>query len=90
MRAMGLSARRVVAMILIQALVVAAVGYGLGVGLVTLYGVLAQQRFTMMAFFLPWQVLAVTGVAVLVIALLSSLLSIRRVLVLELAVVFQG
>jgi len=87
---MGLSARRVVAMILIQALVVAAVGYGLGVGLVTLYGVLAQQRFTMMAFFLPWQVLAVTGVAVLVIALLSSLLSIRRVLVLELAVVFQG
>jgi len=90
LKAMGMGDRRIVAMILIQALVVAAVGYGLGVGLTTLYGVFAQQRFSMMAFFLPWQVLAVTGVAVLLIALLSSLLSIHRVLVLEPAVVFQG
>jgi putative ABC transport system permease protein len=44
----------------------------------------------LLAFFLPWQVLLGTGAAVLVIALLSSLLSIRRVLVLEPAAVFQG
>jgi putative ABC transport system permease protein len=44
----------------------------------------------MMSFFLPWQVLGLTGLAVLVIVLLSSLLSIRRVLVLEPAMVFQA
>jgi len=90
LKAMGMSDGRVVAMILIQALVVAAIGYGLGVGLATLFGIFAQREMQLLAFFLPWQVLAVTGVAVLLIALLSSLLSIHRVLVLEPAVVFQG
>jgi putative ABC transport system permease protein len=90
LKAMGLSDRGVVGMILVQALVVAAVGYGFGIGLATLYGIVAQRGMPLLAFFLPWQVLVITAVAVLVIALLSSLLSIRRVLVLEPAVVFQG
>jgi putative ABC transport system permease protein len=90
LKAMGLSDRGVIGMILVQALVVAGVGYGFGVGLATLYGVVAQESWPLLAFFLPWQVLLATGGAVLVIALLSSLLSIRRVLVLEPAAVFQG
>jgi putative ABC transport system permease protein len=90
LKAMGLSDRRVVGMILVQALVVGGIGYGLGMGLATLYGIIAQRRMPLLAFFLPWQVVVLSGVAVLVIALLSSLLSIRRVLVLEPAVVFQG
>jgi putative ABC transport system permease protein len=90
LKAMGLSDRRVVGMILVQALVVAGIGYGLGVGLATLFGIVAQERLPLLAFFLPWQVLAITAVAVLFIALFSSLLSIRRVLVLEPAAVFQG
>jgi putative ABC transport system permease protein len=90
LKAMGMSDRRIVAMILIQALLVGAIGYGLGVGLATLYGIVAQERMSLLAFFLPWQVVALTGVVVFVISLLSSLLSIRRVLVLEPAAVFQG
>jgi putative ABC transport system permease protein len=39
---------------------------------------------------MPWQVLAITGGAVFVIVLLASLLSIRRVLVVDPAVVFRG
>ena len=54
------------------------------------YGIVAQRAMPLLAFFLPWQVVAISGAAVLVIALLSSLLSIRRVLVLEPAAVFQG
>ncbi len=77
-------------MILIQALVVAGISYGLGAGLATLYGIVSQRELPLLAFFLPWQVLVVTAGAVLVIALLSSLLSIHRVLVLEPAVVFKG
>lgn len=90
LKAMGMSDRRIVGMILLQALVVAGIGYGLGVGLATLFGIVAQSRMPLLAFFLPWQVLVITGIAVLLIALLSSLLSIRRVLVLEPAMVFQG
>jgi putative ABC transport system permease protein len=90
LKAMGMSDRRVVAMIIIQALVVGAIGYGLGTGLASFYGIFAQRRMPLLAFFLPWQVLAITAVAMLLIALFSSLLSIRRVLVLEPAVVFQG
>lgn len=90
LKAMGLSNCRIVAMILTQALVVSAVGYGLGIGLATLFGIISQKAWPMMSFFLPWQVLAITAAAVLLIALLSSLLSIRRVLVLEPATVFQG
>ena len=90
LKAMGMSDRRIVTMILLQALIVSAIGYGLGVGLATAYGIVAQRQMPLLAFFLPWQVLAVTAVAMVFIALLSSALSIRRVLVLEPAVVFQG
>ena len=80
LKAMGMNDRRVVAMILIQALVVAVIGYGFGVGLATLYGMFAQRAMPLLAFFLPWQVLAITAVAVLFISLLSSLLSVDRIL----------
>jgi putative ABC transport system permease protein len=90
LKAMGMSDRRVIGMILTQGLVVGAIGYGFGVGLATIYGIFAQRSMPLLAFFLPWQVLAVTGVATIVIVLLASLLSIRRALVLEPAVVFQG
>jgi len=90
LKAMGMSDRRVVAMILIQGLVVGGIGYGVGVGLATVYGIFALRAMPLLAFFLPWQVLALSAAAMIVIVLLASLLSIRRVLVLEPAVVFQG
>jgi putative ABC transport system permease protein len=90
LKAMGMSDRRLVAMILIQGLVVGGIGYGVGVGLATAYGIFAQRAMPLLAFFLPWQVLALSAAAMIVIVLFASLLSIRRVLVLEPAIVFQG
>jgi putative ABC transport system permease protein len=90
LKAMGMSDRKIIRMILVQATVVGCVGYCLGVGLATALGLLLQTIRPIMSFFLPWQVLALTGGAVLVIVFLSSLLSIRRVLVLEPAMVFQA
>jgi putative ABC transport system permease protein len=43
-----------------------------------------------LAFFMPWQVLAGTAGAVMLIVTASALVSIRKVLVLEPAVVFRG
>jgi putative ABC transport system permease protein len=90
LKAMGMSDRRIVGMILIQGLVVGGIGYGMGVGLATVYGIFSQKAMPLLAFFLPWQVLALSAAAMIVIVLVASLLSIRRVLVLEPAMVFQG
>ena len=41
-------------------------------------------------WFMPWQLLPISGVAVVLICVLSSILCVRRVIVLEPAVVFRG
>jgi putative ABC transport system permease protein len=89
LKAMGLSNTRIVGMVLFQALVVGVLGYCLGVGLAALFGELVP-RFTRLAFYMPWQVLVITAGSVAFIVTISSLLSIRKVLVLEPAVVFRG
>lgn len=90
LKAMGLSNRGVVAVILVQAMVVGTVGHALGMGLTALFFETTGNFIHLRGLFLPWQVMAGTAVAVLLIVLLASLLSIRRVLVLEPAAVFQS
>jgi putative ABC transport system permease protein len=90
LKAMGVSDRGVVGMILLQALVVGLIGYALGMGGTALFFELTQGFLHLRGLFLPWQVMAGTGAAVLLIVATSCLLSVRRVLVLEPAVVFRG
>ena len=89
LKAMGTSNWTILLMVLFQAVQVGLVGYGIGVGLAALFG-WGSRGFTKLAFFMPWQVLAITAVAVFFIVLLASLLSIRRVLVVDPAIVFRG
>jgi putative ABC transport system permease protein len=89
LKAMGVTNARIIQMILLQSLVVSFLGYGIGVGLAALFGELNKHNHTL-AFFMPWQVLAITGGAVVLIGILSSLLSVRKVMVLEPAIVFRG
>jgi putative ABC transport system permease protein len=92
LKAMGVSNWRIVGMSLLQALVVGATGYGLGVCGAALFDVTmaATAKTVPPAFFMTWHILVGAGVAVLVIVLLASLISIRKVLVLEPAIVFKG
>ena len=90
LKAMGLSNVRVVGMILLQALIVGAIGYALGVGLTSLYFLATNQRTQLAGLNMPWEVMAGTGAAVLLIVVLASLVSIRKVVILEPAVVFRG
>ena len=154
LKAMGATNGRIVGMILLQALVVGLLGFGIGVGLAMVFGwqnqsppsdpklfldwravatlgglvgfsllafasgLLTREVFrqtlvvfgggyfaavaaalyfgaqgvkgTELAFYTPWQLLPITAGAVVLICILSSLLSIRRVMVLEPAVVFRG
>jgi putative ABC transport system permease protein len=88
LKAMGATNGRIVSMILLQASVVGLLGYGIGVGLAALFGL--STKGGELAFYTPWQLLPITGVAVVMICILASLLSVRRVMVLEPAVVFRG
>lgn len=78
LKAMGAGNGRIVGMVLIQALAVGATGYCLGFGLACLFGVFVQN--TQMAFFMIWQVPAITAAAVAMIMTLASLFSIHNVL----------
>ena len=89
LKAMGANNRMLLRMILLQALVVGAIGYGLGVGAASAWGILMGAH-TQLAFRLPWELLVVSAVAVLVICLSSAALSIRKVMKLEPAVVFRS
>jgi putative ABC transport system permease protein len=90
LKAMGVTNGKLVGMILLQGLVVGLIGYGLGMGLAALFFESTKNVVHLAGFFLPWQVMALTAGAVLFIVVLASLLSIRRVLVLEPAIVFRG
>jgi putative ABC transport system permease protein len=89
LKAMGVGNWKIVGMVLAQASVVGVLGYCLGIGLAALFGE-TVPRFSRLAFYMPWQVMVGTAAAVGVIVLLSSLVSVRKVLVLEPAVVFRG
>src|SRR5262249_24763965 len=90
LKAMGLSNTRIVGMILLQGLVVGAVGYGVGIGLAAVFFESTSHVTHLAGLGIPWQVLVGTGAAVLLIVVLASLMSIRKVLVLEPAIVFRG
>ena len=51
---------------------------------------LTKDILDLRGFTLLWQIAAGTGATVLMIVILASLMSIRRVLVLEPAIVFRG
>ncbi len=88
LKAMGATNAKIVGMILLQATVVGLLGYGIGVGMATLFGVMSKGGE--LAFYTPWQVLPIAGAAIVIICILSSVLCIRKVIVLEPAVVFRG
>lgn len=88
LKALGVRNLTLLRMILLQALMVGLIGYGLGAGAAGLFGEITKGA-SRLAFFMPWQVLVGTGVAVLAMVLGSSVLCILRVLRLEPAVVFK-
>jgi putative ABC transport system permease protein len=88
LKAMGASNWTVLRMILLQATLVGAIGYGLGVGLTSLFG--WAMRNTILAFKFPWQLLVFSGLGVMLICIFAALISIRKVIALEPAVVFKG
>ena len=89
LKAMGVSGRTLIRMILLQSMLVGLIGFGIGGGLASIFGFSAGP-YSKIAFEAPWELAAIGFFAVMSICLLASLASIRRVLHLEPAVVFHG
>jgi putative ABC transport system permease protein len=89
LKALGVANWTLTRMIVLQAVVVGLIGYCLGVGGASFFGWKTEQA-AKLAFYMPWQVLVGTGVAVMVIVVLSSLFCLRRVVTVDPATVFQG
>lgn len=87
LKAMGASNARLLGMIILQALLVGILGFGVGVGLASTVG--KVFRNTELAFLLPWQALVVTASVVVLIIVISSFFSIRKVMTLEPGIVFK-
>jgi putative ABC transport system permease protein len=91
LKAMGVANHTILRMVLLQAAVVASTGYSIGIGLCAgFFEVTSRVSINLRAFGLPWQVAAGTAVAVFVIIVIASLASIRRVMVVDPAIVFRG
>lgn len=88
LKAMGTSNLTLVKMILLQALFVGITGWGIGIGLASLFGYSVKN--SVLAFKMPWQVLALSASGVLLIITVAALISIRKVIRLEPAIVFRG
>lgn len=90
LKAIGVTNWRITGMILLQALVVGAIGYSIGIGMTAAFFEITRDNLDLRGFTLLWQIAAGTGATVFLIVILASLMSVRRVLVLEPAVVFRG
>jgi putative ABC transport system permease protein len=90
LKAMGVGNLKIVGMVLLQAGLVGFLGYGLGVGGATLFGMANRGANSELAFYTHWYLLVLDATAIAVICVLASLLSILKVVLLEPAIVFRG
>jgi putative ABC transport system permease protein len=90
LKAIGVTDAQILRMVILQSLVVGALGYMLGIGLCALFFWSTADVPALDGFTLRWEVMAGSGLAVLVIMVLSSVASIRKVFVLDPAVVFRA
>lgn len=88
LKAMGTSSFTLVKMILLQSLTVGLIGYSIGTGAGCLIGWVNQGN--RLAFFTPYQLLLISFAITILICMFASLISIKRVLQLEPAVVFRN
>lgn len=90
LKAIGVTNRQILRMVSLQALVVALIGYGIGIGLCALFFYVTKDAPALKGFRLHWEVALGTFGAVMLIILTSSMASIRRALTIDPAIVFRG
>ena len=90
LKAIGVTNWRITRMILMQAGIVGVIGYCLGIAMTAMFFESTKANLDLRGFYLLPQVMGGVAAAVGLIVILASLISVRRVVVLEPAIVFRG
>jgi len=90
LKAIGVTNWRLTGMVLLQAFTVGVMGFGMGTGMAAAFFEMTLRKIATRGIILMWQSVALTGGCILFVVIIASLLSIRRVIVLEAATVFRG
>jgi putative ABC transport system permease protein len=90
LKALGVTGMRLTGMVLLQAMIVGLIGYGVGVGAASAFTIITRKATAELDAMLPWQLLLGSLIAMMVCMLLASLLSLRRVLKVAPGLVFSG
>jgi putative ABC transport system permease protein len=90
LKAIGVTNLRLVGMILLQAFTAGSIGFAIGTGMAATFFEITSRQLATRGIFLMWQNVALTGAAILMVVMIASVLSVRRVLVLEPASVFRS
>lgn len=86
-KAMGAENSVLVKMVLLQALLVSSIGWGIGIGSAALFGLITAN--TELSFSLPFFLYLLSGFSILIISLFAAFLCIRKVIKLDPAIVFK-
>jgi putative ABC transport system permease protein len=87
-KAMGADNKTIAKMILLQALFVSAIGWGIGIGIAALFGFLASG--TELSFKMPLALYLASAISILFICLIAACISMRKVLKTDPAIVFRS
>jgi putative ABC transport system permease protein len=90
LKAIGVTNWRLTRMVLLQAVTVGAIGFSIGTGMAALFFEITLRKIATRGLVLMWQCVGLTAGCILLVIIIASLLSIRRVVVLEPAEVFRG
>jgi len=90
LKAIGVTNWRLTRMVLLQAITVGAIGFSIGTGMAALFFEITLRKIATRGLVLMWQSVSLTAACILLVIIIASLLSVRRVVVLEPAEVFRG
>jgi len=90
LKAIGVTNWRLIGMVLLQAFTVGVMGFSLGTGMAAAFFEMTLRLIATRGLILMWQNVVLTDGCILLVVVIASLLSIRRVVVLEAATVFRG
>jgi putative ABC transport system permease protein len=89
LKAIGVTNWRLMGMILLQAFTVGGIGFSIGSAMAATFFAVMSQKIATRGIILPWENVALTGACIFFVVIVASVLSIRRVLILEPASVFR-